>query len=170
MAAKWYGSGGSDSTAGLVPSVRGSSKRSKRSHRFRPAPLSEGGVIWQKQLLSQSASPNPRQENLNTPNRDSKEPATATWLPSAALLNLGDPTPLIELLPMAAYAAWAPHGVIAWSNSRAAQLWGRAPVIGDTDERFCGAHKLFYPDGTYMAHCDTPVALVLNTGTSTRKS
>jgi predicted nucleic acid-binding protein len=24
-------------------------------------------VIWQKQLLSQSASPNPRQENLNTP-------------------------------------------------------------------------------------------------------
>jgi transcriptional regulator with XRE-family HTH domain len=30
-----------------------------------------------------------RQENLNIPNRDPEEPATATRLPSAALLNLG---------------------------------------------------------------------------------
>jgi signal transduction histidine kinase len=73
---------------------------------------------------------------------------------------------LLELLPLAAYAVRAPHGVIAGYNSRAVELWGRAPVIGDTDERFCGAHKLFQPDGTYMAHCDTPVAAALYTGVS----
>src|ERR1700733_12903635 len=85
---------------------------------------------------------------------------------SSDLLNLGSQSHLIELFPMAAYAVRAPDGVIVWFNSRAAKLWGREPVVGDTDERFCGAHKLFYPDGTYMAHCDTPVALALNTGAS----
>lgn len=84
----------------------------------------------------------------------------------SALLSPGDLRPLIDLLPLAAYAVRAPDGVIAWFNSRAVELWGRAPVIGDTDERFCGAHKLYYPDGSYMAHCDTPVALALYTGAS----
>jgi PAS domain S-box-containing protein len=79
---------------------------------------------------------------------------------------LHDVTKLLELLPMAAYAVRAPDGVIVWFNSRAAELWGRVPVIGDTDERFCGAHTLYRADGTYMAHCDTPVALALNTGAS----
>jgi signal transduction histidine kinase len=73
---------------------------------------------------------------------------------------------LIELFPMAAYAVRAPDGVIAWFNSRAAELWGRVPTLGDTDERFCGAYKLFHADGTHMAHCDTPVALALETGAS----
>src|SRR6266853_444701 len=90
-----------------------------------------------------------------------------TRLPdSSAFLNLGNQAYLIELFPMAAYAVRAPDGVIAWFNSRAAQLWGRTPVIGDTDERFCGAHTLYHADGTYMAHCDTPVALALTTGES----
>lgn len=82
------------------------------------------------------------------------------------LLDLGNQAHLIELFPMAAYAVRAPDGVIVWFNSRAAALWGRAPVIGDTDERFCGAHTLYRPDGTYMAHCDTPVAVALATGAS----
>src|ERR1700739_3292130 len=77
-----------------------------------------------------------------------------------------DVTHLLELLPMAAYAVRAPDGVIVWFNSCAANLWGRVPVIGDTDERFCGAHTLYRTDGSYMAHCDTPVALALNTGAS----
>jgi len=67
---------------------------------------------------------------------------------------------------MAAYAVRAPDGVIAWFNSRAAELWGRVPTLGDTDERYCGAYKLFHADGTHMAHCDTPVALALETGAS----
>jgi PAS domain S-box-containing protein len=66
---------------------------------------------------------------------------------------------------MAAYAVRAPDGVIVWFNSRAAELWGRAPAPND-DERFCGAYKLYHADGTHLAHCDTPVGLALKTGTS----
>ena len=82
------------------------------------------------------------------------------------LLNPDSQSYLIELFPMAAYAVRAPDGVIVWFNSRAAELWGRAPVVGDTDERFCGAYRLYHADGTHMAHCDTPVALALETGAS----
>jgi PAS domain S-box-containing protein len=105
--------------------------------------------------------------SLTAFDQDLAKSATETRVPiSPAPLDLGGHAYLMELLPMAAYAVRAPDGVIAWFNSRAAELWGRAPMVGDTDERFCGAHKLFYPDGTYMAHCDTPVALALNVGTS----
>lgn len=85
---------------------------------------------------------------------------------SSDLLNLGDHSFLVELFPMAAYAVLAPDGVIVWFNSRAVELWGRVPVAGDTDERFCGAYKLYRADGTYMAHSDTPVDLALETGAS----
>jgi PAS domain S-box-containing protein len=68
-------------------------------------------------------------------------------------------------LPMAAYVVRA-DGVVVWYNARAAELWGRKPAIGDTDERFCGAHTLYRADGSHMAHCDTPVALALSTGAS----
>jgi PAS domain S-box-containing protein len=71
-------------------------------------------------------------------------------------------------LPMAAYVVRA-DGVVIWYNARAAELWGREPAIGDTDERFCGAHTLFHADGSHMAHCDTPVALALSTGASMRE-
>jgi PAS domain S-box-containing protein len=83
---------------------------------------------------------------------------------SADLLNLGNHAVLVELFPMAAYAVRAPDGVIVWFNSRAAQLWGRVPVAGHTDARFCGAYKLYGANGTPMAHCNTPVAQVLKTG------
>jgi hypothetical protein len=75
---------------------------------------------------------------------------------SSAFLDLGSRTYLIELFPMAAYAVRAPDGVIVWFNSRASELWGRVPAAGDTDERFCGAYKLYRPDGAHMAHCETP--------------
>jgi PAS domain S-box-containing protein len=83
---------------------------------------------------------------------------------STTLLNFGSQTALIDLLPMAAYAVLAPDGVIAWFNSRAAELWGHVPTVGDTDERFCGAHKLFHPDGASMAYGNTPVARAMSTG------
>ena len=72
---------------------------------------------------------------------------------------------ILNLLPMAAYVVRA-DGVVIWYNARAAELWGRKPAIGDTDERFCGAHTLYHPDGSHMAHCDSPVALALSTGVS----
>jgi PAS domain S-box-containing protein len=81
------------------------------------------------------------------------------------LHGLDQKSDILNLLPMAAYAVRT-DGVVIWYNERAAELWGRKPVAGDTDERFCGAHTLYHPDGSHMAHCDTPVALALSTGIS----
>jgi PAS domain S-box-containing protein len=81
------------------------------------------------------------------------------------LHGLDQKSDILNLLPMAAYVVKA-DGVVIWYNARAAELWGRKPAIGDTDERFCGAHTLYRSDGLHMAHCDTPVALALSTGIS----
>ena len=70
---------------------------------------------------------------------------------------------LIDRLPMAAYAVRAPDGVLLWFNAEAARMWGRQPEVGDPDERFCGCYRLYRPDGSFMAHADTPVAESLTT-------
>ncbi|HTU35656.1 MAG TPA: ATP-binding protein, partial [Candidatus Acidoferrum sp.] len=67
---------------------------------------------------------------------------------------------LFEMGPIAVYSCDA-SGVIDNCNQRAVELWGRDPKPGDTDERFCGSYKLFRPDGTFMAHQETPMAEVL---------
>jgi PAS domain S-box-containing protein len=81
------------------------------------------------------------------------------------LHGLDQKSDMLDLLPMAAYVV-RPDGVVIWYNARAAELWGRKPAVGDTDERFCGAHTLYRADGSHMAHCDTPVAQALTTGIS----
>jgi PAS domain S-box-containing protein len=81
------------------------------------------------------------------------------------LHGLDQKSDILNLLPMAAYVVRA-DGMVIWHNARAAELWGRKPAVGDTDERFCGAHTLYRADGSHMAHCDTPVALALSTGIS----
>jgi PAS domain S-box-containing protein len=81
------------------------------------------------------------------------------------LHGLDQKSDILNLLPMAAYVVRA-DGMVIWYNARAAELWGRKPAAGDTDERFCGAHTLYRADGSHMAHCDTPVALALSTGIS----
>jgi PAS domain S-box-containing protein len=68
---------------------------------------------------------------------------------------------LFELGPVAVYSCDAP-GVIQNFNRRAAELWGCTPAAGDTDERFCGSHKLFRPDDTFMPHDQCPMAEVLS--------
>jgi PAS domain S-box-containing protein len=83
----------------------------------------------------------------------------------AYLRALDQKSDILSHLPMAAYVVRA-DGVVIWYNARAAELWGRKPAVGDTDERFCGAHTLYRADGSHMAHCDTPVALALSTGAS----
>jgi PAS domain S-box-containing protein len=106
-------------------------------------------------------------ENMHLRDQDhAKSDNTTPWSTSSDLLNPDSQSRLIELFPMAAYAVRAPDGVIAWFNSRAAELWGRVPTLDDTDERFCGAYRLYRADGTHMAHSDTPVALALETGAS----
>jgi PAS domain S-box-containing protein len=107
-----------------------------------------------------------KRERLNSPDTNPGSRMRTQLPDSSDLHNPGSQSYLIELFPMAAYAVRAPDGVIAWFNSRAAELWGRVPAVGDTDERFCGAYRLYHADGTPMAHCDTPVALALKTGIS----
>jgi PAS domain S-box-containing protein len=73
------------------------------------------------------------------------------------------PPALIEFLPVAIYACDA-GGRIRWFNARAAEIWGRAPRLGDKAERFCGSHRVYGLDGGLIAHSETPMAYVLRTG------
>ena len=68
---------------------------------------------------------------------------------------------LFELGPMAIYACDA-TGAIREFNRRAVEMWGRAPDIANADERFCGAFKLYRPDGSFMPRDDCPMADVLS--------
>ena len=68
---------------------------------------------------------------------------------------------LFEMGPVAIYSCDA-SGVIRDFNRRAAELWGREPAVGDNNERFCGAYKMFRPDGSYMSHEQCPMADVLS--------
>jgi len=71
---------------------------------------------------------------------------------------------LIAHLPIAVYVCEAPSGVITMYNRRAAELWGREPQLGETGERYCGAFRLFSPDGSFLPHAETPMADVLRHG------
>ena len=67
---------------------------------------------------------------------------------------------LFEMSPVAVYSIDT-SGVIQNFNRHAAELWGRAPAKGDTDERFCGSYRLFRPDGSFMPHEECPMAEVV---------
>lgn len=73
---------------------------------------------------------------------------------------------LIEMLPLAVYACDI-AGRILWFNSRAAELWGRVPLIGDDSERYCGAYRLYF-NGQQISRSQTPMATVLATGEGIR--
>ncbi len=62
---------------------------------------------------------------------------------------------LFDLGPVAIYSCDA-SGVIQEFNRRAAELWGRAPALGDTDERFCGSFKMLRPDGSFCPTSSVP--------------
>ena len=67
---------------------------------------------------------------------------------------------LFDLIPTAVYSIDA-SGVIQDFNRVAAEIWGREPRSGDTDERFCGSFRLYRRDGTYMPHEQCPMAQVV---------
>jgi len=75
---------------------------------------------------------------------------------------------LVELLPVGVYTCEAPSGIVTFYNDQAAALWGRAPVQGDSNERFCGSFKLFHTDGTYLPHDQCPMATALRDGQAFR--
>ena len=69
---------------------------------------------------------------------------------------------LIENMPTAVYVCYA-DGVLVAYNKKAGMLWGREPVLGDTQQKFCGAHRLYLSDGTFVPHDQTPLAAILTT-------
>jgi PAS domain-containing protein len=92
----------------------------------------------------------------------SNEPLVASDFAASRLaINWFSPE-LIEALPAAVYICDADAVVVAY-NRRAAELWGRAPTPGDTDQKYCGAHRLYRPDGTFLPHPETPMEAVLRT-------
>jgi PAS domain S-box-containing protein len=65
---------------------------------------------------------------------------------------------LLEALPVAIYTT-DPAGRITYFNEAAAEMWGQRPQLGDS--QWCGAWKLYWPDGTPLAHADCPMAMAL---------
>ena len=78
------------------------------------------------------------------------------------------PARLFEQLPFAVYVCDR-DGLVLRYNRRAAELWGRSPKLRDPDERFCGSHRMFRPDGSLLPHHQCPMADVLRTGVSVRE-
>src|SRR5689334_6898530 len=65
---------------------------------------------------------------------------------------------LLEALPAAIYTTDA-NGRITYYNEAAAEFWGHHPPLGTSE--WCGSWKLFWPDGTPLAHADCPMAMAL---------
>jgi len=68
-------------------------------------------------------------------------------------------------LPAAIYMT-DPSGRITFYNDAAAELWGCHPEIGKSE--WCGSWKLYWPDGTPLAHDECPMAVTLKTGRPVR--
>jgi len=65
---------------------------------------------------------------------------------------------LLDALPAAVYTTDA-AGRITYYNEAAATLWGHRPSLGTSE--WCGSWKLYWPDGTPLAHDQCPMALAL---------
>jgi PAS domain S-box-containing protein len=68
---------------------------------------------------------------------------------------------ILESLAVAVYITDA-EGRITFYNQAAADLWGHRPRLG-TDS-WCGAWRLYWPDGAPMAHHECPMAIAIKEG------
>src|SRR5690606_21740017 len=71
-----------------------------------------------------------------------------------------DGTSLLEALPVAIYMVDG-EGRLTFHNSAAEELWGRKP---DPGEKWCGAWRLYWPDGGVMDRDESPMAVSLRSG------
>jgi two-component system NarL family sensor kinase len=74
---------------------------------------------------------------------------------------------LVDVMPVAVYVC-DETGIIQNYNSRAVELWGREPRLGDPAQRHCGSLRLYAPDGTLVPHEESKMAEVLSTGIEAR--
>src|SRR5215813_6184016 len=65
---------------------------------------------------------------------------------------------ILEVLPVAVYMADI-QGRIIYYNPAAVALWGCCPELGKSE--WCGAWKLYKPDGTPMPHDECPMAVAI---------
>jgi PAS domain S-box-containing protein len=62
---------------------------------------------------------------------------------------------ILDGLPAAIYATDA-DGKLTYFNQAATELWGYRPELGKAE--WCGSWKLYWPDGTELAHAECPMA------------
>ena len=74
---------------------------------------------------------------------------------------------LMEVMPIAVYVCDA-SGMIRDYNSRAVELWGREPTLGDPLQRYCGSFRVYSPDDTLVPRQEWPMAEALRTGIEVR--
>jgi len=67
---------------------------------------------------------------------------------------------ILDALGVAVYAT-DPAGLITYFNEAAVEFWGWRPALG---EEWFGSLRLFWPDGSPMAHGECPMALTLREG------
>src|ERR1700760_2868201 len=72
---------------------------------------------------------------------------------------------ILDALPAGIYACDA-EGRILRVNRRAIELWGRAPRLLDSSQRFCGSFHLENLDGQFIPPDETPMARAVLTGQS----
>ncbi|HYC73859.1 PAS domain S-box protein [Brevundimonas sp.] len=72
----------------------------------------------------------------------------------------------IEAIPGAVYLCDADGWLVRY-NREAVAMWGRDPAQHGP-QRFCGSHRLFLLDGTFLPHEDCPMAEAVVSGTETR--
>jgi PAS domain S-box-containing protein len=72
---------------------------------------------------------------------------------------------LLDALPAAIYTTDA-AGRLTYYNAAAVQLAGRTPEIGS--DEWCVTWRLYWPDGTPLAHNNCPMAVALKTGRPVR--
>lgn len=72
---------------------------------------------------------------------------------------------LFRQIPAALYTTDA-DGWLTYYNDAAAELWGYRPVLGKA--RWCGAWRIYSPDGSLMPHGRCPMAVALKEGRAVR--
>lgn len=68
---------------------------------------------------------------------------------------------LTQLMPVAVYST-NQDGLITFYNKKAAELWGREPLLNDSSELlYCGSWKIYDADGNLIPHDQCPMAKAL---------
>jgi PAS domain S-box-containing protein len=99
---------------------------------------------------------------------ETSEGTNATSVATLALERIvRSPSTLVENLPIGIYTCDR-GGLLVQFNRRAAELWGRAPNLGDPAVRYFGAINIRDGEGKPISPGESPMAQVLASGQSVR--